>query len=152
MKYFFSLTPDSLTPAGPFLWSLFWDHHLGSQCHTTAWWFWPSDSHEASANSKAAQICFHVMHSCYSKSHNSEHLLLHIRNHSPRNRIQSACCSFSISVNLESYYNGLFQQLQNLLHLTLNAVISLHGQSHCINTKETKTSLTSEINLGIILW
>lgn len=87
MKYFFSLTPDSLSPAAPFLWSLFWDHHLGSRCHTTVCWFWPSDSRKASANSRAAQIYFCVMLLKYSKSHNSEHLLLHTRNHSP-------CCSF----------------------------------------------------------
>lgn len=142
MKCFFSLTPDSLSPAAPFLWSLFWDHRLGSRCHTTVCWFWPSDSHEASANSRAAQIYFHVMLLKYSKTHNSEHLLLHTRTHSPRNRIQSACCYFLL---VAICYNGSLQQLWKLLHLTLNVVISLHRQRCCMNTKETKPCLSQKL-------
>lgn len=85
----------------------------------------------------------------YSRSHNSEHLLLHIRNHSPRNRIRSACCSFLLAAIWSHTTMAYFSNYEPI-PFNINVITSLHGQSHCIDTKETKTCFTSEINLCII--
>lgn len=124
LQHFVLLTPDSLIPAGPSLWSLFWGHRLGSQCHTTASWFWPSDFREASANSRAAQTCYRVMR-CSEVFQLIIQSTLETTDHGTGH---TACTLFSVSGDQESYCNSLIKQVWERLHLTLQVLVSLQRQ------------------------